>query len=286
MEALQKEQEQQAEVVATNRQTTPATIYARDLDAFMEALEEYEAREAKNLASLAEKQRRAGNNRVKAAARKVRPGWQSSCLSSIKRYIWQAARPQTQAKGTKKKKDDSDSDMGASDDDFQPAKACFHFILLRESTTGSDFPKGCRPRRPQKRRPPPRPPAPARWLSPRPGSASCLLLLQDQITNALINLDIIALPGCCSTAATPIAKPAAKKRLPAKPKAASAASSQATAAMSSDSRPLASSTVQASQGELGLMDRLAGIGCVHIVCTCSNSIVVLMRACAQAAWTS
>ena len=135
VEALQKEQEQQAEVVATNRGTTPAAIYARDLDAFMEALEDYEAREAKNLASLAEKQRRAGNNRVKAAARKVRPGWFSMAVH-LSRDLWRAACPPTQAKGAKKKRDDSDSDTGASDDDFQPAKARFHFILLRESSVG------------------------------------------------------------------------------------------------------------------------------------------------------
>ena len=70
MEALKNEEGKQRAVVADTTAATPQLLYSKDLDSFMTALEEYEAREKKQLAALGERQRRAGG---KAKGKKARP---------------------------------------------------------------------------------------------------------------------------------------------------------------------------------------------------------------------
>ena len=60
MQALHNEEENQRAIVATTRATTPAKLYSTDLDAFVEALEDYEEREQKLMGALKERQKRAG----------------------------------------------------------------------------------------------------------------------------------------------------------------------------------------------------------------------------------
>lgn len=71
MQALKNDEEKQREVVAATLAATPQKLYSQDLDSFVSALEDYEARELKQLNALGERQRRAlGKNKGKA--KKVR----------------------------------------------------------------------------------------------------------------------------------------------------------------------------------------------------------------------
>ena len=60
VQALHKEQESQKQIVAATKATTPEKLYNEDLDAFIEALEDYEQREQALLGALKAKQRKAG----------------------------------------------------------------------------------------------------------------------------------------------------------------------------------------------------------------------------------
>lgn len=60
--ALQAEAEEQEAEVARVEATTPADLYREDLQAFEDAMDERDEREAAENASLAAKQKRAGNN--------------------------------------------------------------------------------------------------------------------------------------------------------------------------------------------------------------------------------
>ena len=71
VQTLKNDEEKQREVVAATLAATPQKLYSQDLDSFVSALEDYEARELKQLNALGERQRRAlGKNKGKA--KKVR----------------------------------------------------------------------------------------------------------------------------------------------------------------------------------------------------------------------
>lgn len=61
VQALRNEEDKQRDAVTATRATTPEKLYSNDLDAFIEALEDYELREQKLLGALKERQKRAGN---------------------------------------------------------------------------------------------------------------------------------------------------------------------------------------------------------------------------------
>ncbi|KAK9790352.1 hypothetical protein WJX73_001002 [Symbiochloris irregularis] len=82
--ALQAEAEEQEAEVARVEATTPADLYREDLQAFEDAMDERDEREAAENASLAAKQKRAGNNagRGKGKAKAAKPKKKKKAASS------------------------------------------------------------------------------------------------------------------------------------------------------------------------------------------------------------
>lgn len=66
MKRLEEEAKRQRSVVEDMKATPAEILYSRDLDAFLEALERFEAKERENR-KLREQQQRAHGNRKKAA---------------------------------------------------------------------------------------------------------------------------------------------------------------------------------------------------------------------------
>lgn len=70
VQALRNEEDKQRDTVASTRATTPERLYSVDLDAFMDALEDYDLREQALLGALKERQKRAsGKAKGKAVSR-------------------------------------------------------------------------------------------------------------------------------------------------------------------------------------------------------------------------
>ena len=70
VQSLKNDEEKQRTVVAATLAATPQKLYSQDLDDFIAALEDYEARELKQLNALGERQRRA-LSKGKGKAKKV-----------------------------------------------------------------------------------------------------------------------------------------------------------------------------------------------------------------------
>lgn len=66
--ALKNDEDKQREVVSRTKAATPQILYSQDLESFIAALEEHEARELKQINALEARQKKArGNGRLKKA---------------------------------------------------------------------------------------------------------------------------------------------------------------------------------------------------------------------------